>query len=81
MNARNNQGFTPLHRSSSLRSPDVARVLLKHGADPNAKTPSKNTPLHIAVEYGTPTSNLRLKKLEFSVDLIFQVDLTHRQRF
>ena len=57
INARNVKGWTPLYQlsenpgySDSLQSPaNVARVLLEHGADVNACSDNRCTPLHIAV--------------------------------
>lgn len=44
---------TPLHLASrSLhRNMDAVRLLLKHGADPNAKDHRGNSPLHYAIVY------------------------------
>ena len=38
--------YTPLHRASYNGHTEVMRVLLKHGADPNAPTLEGWTPLH-----------------------------------
>lgn len=50
------KGYTPLHEVYDF---DVARVLVKYGADVNAKTESNLTPLHIACY----KSNLEIVKL------------------
>jgi ankyrin repeat protein len=41
--ARNKDGFTPLHFATTV---DIVRVLLKHGAGVNAVNGDKQTPLH-----------------------------------
>lgn len=48
-------GETPLHLASRESSVEVAEVLLRHGADPNAKTSAEEggmTPLHFAAAPG-----------------------------
>ncbi|XP_063717712.1 ankyrin repeat domain-containing protein 49-like [Symsagittifera roscoffensis] len=44
--------YTPLHRASYNGHTEVMRVLLKHGADPNAPTLDGWTPLHSACCWG-----------------------------
>lgn len=45
--ARDDNGATPLH--AALPHPDVVRLLLEYGADPNAREPGDNAlPLHLA---------------------------------
>ncbi|KAL8916859.1 MAG: hypothetical protein Q9172_006076 [Xanthocarpia lactea] len=41
--------ITPLHLAVSNRHPDTVRLLLEHGADTEATTPSGDTPLLLAV--------------------------------
>jgi ankyrin repeat protein len=42
--------YTPLHKAAYLHLCDIAKVLLEHGADPNACPPETGwTPLHEAV--------------------------------
>ena len=57
VNARNSDGRTPLHFASQgtfRKGPniDVARLLLEHGADVNARSRYHGSPLHEAVEHG-----------------------------
>lgn len=48
---RNEDGATPLH--VAVRHPDIVRVLLEHGADPNARELGDNAlPLHFAAGGG-----------------------------
>jgi len=41
-------GFTPLHEATFNSQTSVIRVLLRHGANPNAQANGAYTPLHIA---------------------------------
>ncbi len=41
--------FTPLHWACGMRRPEIVRLLLAAGADPDAKDPSGHTPLHFLV--------------------------------
>ena len=64
VNARRDDGYTPLHGAVSngsrhqrnhhrvQSSPDIARILLEHGADVNAQNNSGLTALHFASEDG-----------------------------
>ena len=47
-------GDTPLHTAVSCEDPDarIVRLLLEHGADPNARDRNGRTPLHYAAIYG-----------------------------
>ena len=45
---------TPLNSAAAGRHADVARLLLEHGADPNARQGSGWTPLHSAAHNGDP---------------------------
>lgn len=50
--ARNTLGVSPLHSACASRSPGVVKLLLGHGADPNAVEASGITPLHTAAGGG-----------------------------
>lgn len=54
LNARSIYSDTPLFFAlalGSLDDPEVSQFLLVHGADPNACTNERSTPLHFASEY------------------------------
>ena len=63
VNVQDEDGNTPLHlasegllqrgRNISLSFSNVARLLLKYGADVNALESNQSTPLHVAAECGT----------------------------
>jgi ankyrin repeat protein len=52
MAARNPQKVTALHAALAGPNPDIARTLVAHGADVNAKQESGFTPLHAAAQNG-----------------------------
>ena len=47
-NFRNEKGETPLHIVAGESHLEAVKLLLKHGADPNAQTIHGKTPLHVA---------------------------------
>ena len=57
-NARDEFGFTPLHRAARSQTPAVITALVNAGADPNARTERPSaygfTPLHLAAFGQTP---------------------------
>lgn len=50
--AKDAKGETPLHHAAKLGELEAMKVLLAHGADPNAKSPVGATPLHVARAFG-----------------------------
>ncbi|XP_055592901.1 ankyrin repeat domain-containing protein 49 [Uranotaenia lowii] len=44
-------GYTPLHKACYNNNREMAELLLRHGADPNAKTELGWTPLHSACKW------------------------------
>jgi uncharacterized protein len=52
IHSRNSFKVTPLHSAVASRSREISELLLKHGADPNAKQQKGITPLHSAAHNG-----------------------------
>ena len=52
VNAKDNDGRTPLHRAAYNDHKDVAALLIANGAQVNAKGEYGCTPLHCAAYYG-----------------------------
>jgi len=48
----NDRGVVPLHEAARMQQMEVARLLLKHGADVNARDEKGQTPLDWAGLYG-----------------------------
>ena len=48
VNAKNNNGYTPLHNAAGYSEAAVAKLLIDNGAEVNAKNKFGNTPLDIA---------------------------------
>jgi len=48
INAKSNDGFTPLYEAAYAGHEDVAELLLAKGADVNAKVNDGKTPLQVA---------------------------------
>lgn len=53
LNLLDSQGRTPLHECSENIAGSLARYLVRHGGDENAKDVRQNTVLHLAAEKGT----------------------------
>ncbi|KAH8283571.1 hypothetical protein KR018_006808 [Drosophila ironensis] len=51
VNARDNDGYTPLHRAAYNNFQDLVKLLLQYHADPNARTNLGWTPLHSACKW------------------------------
>jgi ankyrin repeat protein len=51
-NARQGDGWTPLHAAARAGSPEMIRLLIFDGADPDARTPQRETALDVAARLG-----------------------------
>ena len=54
INARNNDGETPLHNAATTNTPEVIQALLDTGADINARNNDGDTPLDLAIKKRQP---------------------------
>jgi tankyrase len=72
VNERDKNGVTPLHRAVRFRSPAAVKLLLEHGADPNAvDRRSGSSPLHRAVmETGAPATAGKARQVEEIITLL-----------
>ncbi len=52
VNATSEGGYTALHAAAENNHPEVVRLLLKHGANPNAQLENGVTPAEIAEQQG-----------------------------
>jgi uncharacterized protein len=52
----NREGWTPLHYAASGPEPKVVVLLLDKGADINAPSPNRSTPLMMAARYGSESN-------------------------
>lgn len=50
--AKTSDGWQALHCATKWDKPDAVDILLQNGADINAKTNGKVTPLHLACQHG-----------------------------
>ena len=68
-NARDREGWTPLHWAAARSgNPAVIDVLVEAGADPNARDENQQSPLHAAARYGGDPTFITLL-LEAGADL------------
>jgi ankyrin repeat protein len=65
VNARRRDHWTPLHSASYFGKPDIARVLLDHGAKANAVDNLLRTPLHLVAAglYQSQEDGIRVAQL------------------
>ena len=56
MNAKDIQGWTPLHEAAEAGRTDIVQLLLDAGADVEASDKYGRTPLHTACEFGNTTT-------------------------
>ncbi|XP_055382054.1 ankyrin repeat domain-containing protein 49 [Condylostylus longicornis] len=56
VNSSDDDQYTPLHRACYNNFTDIATLLLKYGADPNARTTMEWTPLHSACKWSNAQS-------------------------
>ena len=63
-------GKTALHLAAEFDYPDVIRVLVKHGAQINARRNDRETPLHTAVSCGSPLAIRVLLELGADTEII-----------
>ena len=62
MNAKHEDGWTPLHWAAHKGHREIAELLIANGAEVNAKDNNGWTPLHLAVDGGhTETADLLRK--------------------
>lgn len=70
INACNAEGRTALHEAVSAGHQGLARLLLRHGADPNAQTLDRGlSPLHLAAREGNHQLVVDLAKYGATLDL------------
>ncbi|EDW02834.1 ankyrin repeat domain-containing protein 49 [Drosophila grimshawi] len=72
VNARDNDGYSPLHRACYNNFVDIARLLLQHQANPNARTELGWTPLHSACKWNNADCAQLL--LQFGADINAESD-------
>ncbi|XP_047495309.1 adhesion G protein-coupled receptor L2-like isoform X1 [Penaeus chinensis] len=69
VDARDKQGWTPLHNAAYSGNEEMVRILIKHGADINAKDYQyERTPLHIAAYNGQLAILTTLLKAKATLD-------------
>lgn len=70
INEKGWNGMTPLHHSCLKGRKEITRVLLRHDADPNARTAFDETPLHYACRCGNISTIHVLIKAGGDVNLV-----------
>lgn len=79
VNAKNTQGFTPLHLAAGYGAPEVVEVLVQAGADVNIMGPTGRTPLHLAAYKGRLNTSYQVdvdgKAIKLLVQAGAQVDV------
>ncbi|CAL5220265.1 g2246 [Coccomyxa viridis] len=70
INAKNEDGWTPLHEACCLGLADVVEALLKHGADAQARCTDGTTPLHKAARAGNKAAVAMLIKAGADVSAV-----------
>ncbi|KAH8395506.1 hypothetical protein KR215_011467 [Drosophila sulfurigaster] len=72
VNARDDDGYTPLHRACYNNFVDIAKLLLQYQANPNARTELGWTPLHSACKWNNADCAQLL--LQFGADVNAESD-------
>lgn len=72
VNAKDNDGYTPLHRAAYNNFVDMAKLLLQYNANPNARTELGWTPLHSACKWNNADCAHLL--LQFGADVNAESD-------
>ncbi|XP_033173149.1 ankyrin repeat domain-containing protein 49 [Drosophila mauritiana] len=72
VNAKDNDGYTPLHRAAYNNFVDMAKLLLQYRANPNARTELGWTPLHSACKWNNADCAHLL--LQFGADVNAESD-------
>jgi len=86
MDALDDSGFNLLHYTVTFSHEKLVSLLLEYGADPNIKTSTGDTPLHLAAEQGDMSIAKKLVKAgadPFAVDPVGQscTDLARKYNF
>ncbi|KAF5604474.1 multiple ankyrin repeats single kh domain protein [Fusarium subglutinans] len=67
-NARDDNGWTPLHNAAYQGNPDGIEVLLRYGANAHALTKDGRTALHVALESWTTSDRNMLRIVKLLLD-------------
>ncbi len=70
VNAADNCDWIPLHNAAISNHPDAIKLLIAHGAIPDANNTQGCTPLHLAAEFGRTASIAMLLANQATVDEI-----------